>query len=526
MRKLRLLVLAACLLGLLIAPASGQLLLGNIGGTVTDATGAPIPNAKVEAQNTGTNLVVTATTQGNGIYQLPNLPLGTYKVTVSQPGFQTRAFTSIDVQANRTATVDAQLQIATQSTTVDVTSTPALVNSSDATNGYVLNSSTIQKTPLGTGSFTQLALLSPGVNAEFLPGSGTNAGMGNQNIWANGQRDTSNNFSINAVSANNLFNGKSSSQVAESRFVLNTGQNYPAHSGGDIQTSTSVYNAIGQGMPTPAPESVEELRVNTSQYDSSQGGNSGAQVAVITRSGTNALHGQLYEYFQNDALNSAYFFRNADPSIPAGDKVPPLRYNRFGATLGGPIIKDKLFFFGSYQGIRDHDSLGSYSYATVPQHLTDDRSAAAIANVVQQDFKKTIAPRRHQPDRAPTPAVQGQWPVPDPQRECHRPLGGSQTGLQLADLRIPDDVHAGSGQLEHGLESRLTATACRSSTSSAKIPAVIPSRKALRRASRRLWRPGARWPPSTTPTFDAQPHLGTADRFRAPEGVRQHGPGA
>lgn len=131
-------------------------------------------------------------------------------------------------------------------------------------------------------------------------------------------------------------------------------------------------------MPTPAPETLEELRVNTAQYDSSQGGSSGAQIALITKSGTNVLHGQLYEYFQNSSLNAAPFFRNADASIPSHDKVPALHYNRFGATIGGPIVKDKLFFFGSYQGIRDHDAIGSNSTATVPQHLTEDRSATAI----------------------------------------------------------------------------------------------------------------------------------------------------
>jgi hypothetical protein len=257
----------------------------------------------------------------------------------------------------------------------------------------VLDSSTIQNTPLGTGSFTQLAILSPGVNADFLAGSGTNAGLGNQNIWSNGQRDTSNSFTINAISATNLFNGKSSSQVSESRFLLNTGQNSVGKAGGgETQTSTSVYNAIGQGLPTPPPETLEEIRVNTAAYDASQGGNSGAQIAMITKSGTNAFHGQVYDYFQNNAFNAAPFFRNSDATISAHDKVPALHYNRFGGTLGGPIIKDKAFFFISYQGIRNHDALFGNSYATVPQHLTDDRSATALAAVAQADFGQTIAP--------------------------------------------------------------------------------------------------------------------------------------
>jgi hypothetical protein len=281
--------------------------------------------------------------------EIPNLPIGSYSVTVTQSGFQAKVFTQIPVSANRTTTVDAQLEVGAAATTIEVEATP-LRNETDATVGYVLDSSTIQKTPLGTGSFTQLALLSPGVNADFLSGSGTNSGLGNQNIWANGQRDTSNSISLNGVSGNNLFNGKTSSSVSENRFVLNTGYGGLSHAGGDLQTSVSVYDAIGQGIPTPAPETLQELRVNTAMYDSSQGGNSGAQIAMITRSGSNQFHSQVYEYFQNKAMNAAPFFRNADPVIPGQDKVPALHYNRFGATIGGPIIKDKLFFFTSYQG--------------------------------------------------------------------------------------------------------------------------------------------------------------------------------
>src|SRR4029077_4147767 len=166
-----------------------------------------------------------------------------------------------------------------------------LRNEVDTTVGYVLDSSTIQNTPLGTGSFTQLAILSPGVSADFLAGSGTNSGLGNQAIWANGQRDSSNSFSMNGVSTNNLFNGKSSSQVSEQRYTLNTGQFNAPTGGGEVQTNVTVYNAIGQGLPTPPPETLEEMRVNTAQYDSSQGGNSGAHVELITKSGTNAFHG-------------------------------------------------------------------------------------------------------------------------------------------------------------------------------------------------------------------------------------------
>ena len=210
-------------------------------------------------------------------------------------------------------------------------------------------------TPLGTGSFTQLAILSPGVHADFLGGAGSNAGLGNQAIFANGQRDTSNSFSLNGISTNNLFNGNSTSQVGENRFVLNTGENFGA--GGEIQTSTSVYGAIGQALPTPPAEAIQEIAVNAAMYDATQGANSGAHISVITKSGSNELHGEVYEKFQNSVMNAAPFFYNASPAIT--HKVPFLNRNQFGATLGGPIKKDKLFYFLSYQGVRIADAADS-----------------------------------------------------------------------------------------------------------------------------------------------------------------------
>ncbi len=200
------------------------------------------------------------------------------------------------VSGNRTSTVDGSLQIATASTTVNVIETTPLMNQTDTTNGYVVDQLTIENTPLGTGSFTQLAIMAPGVHADFLGGSGANAGLGNQAIFANGQRDTSNSFSMNGVDTTNLFNGKSTSQVGENRFVLNTGENFGA--GNNVQTATSVYGAIGEALPPPPVEAIQEISVNAALYDATQELlYSGAHIDVITKSGTNSLHGDLYEYF-------------------------------------------------------------------------------------------------------------------------------------------------------------------------------------------------------------------------------------
>lgn len=333
----------------------------------------------------GTNLEVTATTREDGSFSIVDLPIGTYEVTISKEGFSKEVYSQILVQGNRTTTVNAKLSPGAVSSTIEVKSTP-LLNDTDTTNGYTLGAEVIQGIPLGTGSFTQLAILAPGVSADLLGGSGTNTGLGNQNIFANGQRSTSNSFSFNGVNANNLFNGNSSSQVGENRFVLSTGENFIGGNGEDIQTNTSVYDAIGQGLPTPPPETLQELNVTTSMYDASQGANSGAHMELTQKSGTNDFHGQAYEYHQTSAWNAAEFFRNEDPSIAQSDKVAKLHYNKFGGVFGGPIKKDKLFFFGSYQGTRVSDEFNASSPLNVPLHLTDDRSAGGLAAAANADF--------------------------------------------------------------------------------------------------------------------------------------------
>src|SRR5713226_5651488 len=383
------------LLGILLLLASSsraQQTLGSINGTVTDSSGGVISGASVRARNIGTNLEQTARSKSDGSFSIVDLPIGTYEVSFSKDGFKTEVHSQIIVQGGTTATVNGALQLGEISTSITVSGTP-LLNQTDTTNGYTLGTDLIESTPLGTGSFTQLALLSPGVNADFLTGSGSNAGLGNQNIFANGQRDTSNSFIVNGVQANNIFNGKSSSGVADNRAVLNTGEvslsNTP---GGEVQTATSVYSAIGQALPSPPPETVEEIRVNTSMYDASEGAYSGAHVTLQTRSGTNELHGQAYEYHQTSAWNASPFFFNQDPTLrQLGKTVPELKRNTFGVTLGGPIHKDKLFFFASYQGQRVSDEDSSISEVNTLPGLKDDINQrqdpvqlAALANTASQ----------------------------------------------------------------------------------------------------------------------------------------------
>ena len=365
--------------------AFAQRIEGAITGTVLDSSGSAVLDASVKATNLATNLEVIAHTAADGTYGLRDLPAGTYKLTITKDGFATETHTEILVNGDRTTTVDGNLRVGAVSTTVEVTAVP-LMNQVDPLNGYVVDQLTIENTPLGTGSFTQLAILSPGVHADFLGGAGSNAGLGNQAIFANGNRDTSNSFSLNGIDTNNLFNGNSTSQVGENRFVLNIGENFGA--GGAIQTSTSVYGAIGQALPTPPPETIQEIAVNAAMYDATQGAHSGAHISVVTKSGTNELHGMLYEQFQNSVFNAAPFFYNASPAIT--NKDPFLNRNQFGVNLGGPIKKNKLFYFVAYQGVRLADAADATKDVSVPIGLTDDRSAQGIINAIQTSYGKTI----------------------------------------------------------------------------------------------------------------------------------------
>jgi hypothetical protein len=374
------------LLALIPFSLPAQQTSGSIDGTVTDSTGGLLRNVSIKIRNTATNLLSTAETRADGSFSVFGLPIGTYEVTVSRDGFKTSTYPQILVRGDRTVTLNVQLQPGAVTATVFVNSTP-LLNETDTTTGYILGELQINNTPLGTGSFTQLAIFSPGVSADLLNTSGTNAGLGNQSIWADGQRDSSNSFTFNGVSANNIFNGKSSSQVTSSRVAVNIGEsgNGSNNPSGQIVTSTSVYGAIGQALPSPPVETIQEVRVNSAMYDASQGANSGAHIELTTKSGTNDYHGGAYEYYQTTAFDANQWFFNQN-----GLSRPPLHRNVFGGYFGGPIKKDKVFFFASYQGQRVADQLLDTSLVAVPPDLTSARDAASIAAVANKDFGTTL----------------------------------------------------------------------------------------------------------------------------------------
>ncbi len=383
----------AVVIALLGCALWAQQTLGGVTGQVSDPSGGVIPNATVTIVDEQTSLTRTIKTNGTGEYTFVNLPIGTYTLTFTADGYQVQKTQHITVQADRTATVSAALKVGETSTTIEVEATP-LMNAVDTTNGYVMEKDQIDAVPLATGSFTGLAILSPGLNAELPGGTGANSGLGNAPIWANGQRDTSNAFLVNGVDASNLFNGKSTSQVESQRVVNNTGG--PASSGttsaGVEQSASSVYLSIGNAIPTPAPETIQEVRVNASMYDAQQGSASGAHIDMSTSSGSNALHGSLYGRRGTNWINAAPFFFKNNSGIPDADKNPELHRYTAGGTISGPIIKDKLFGFLAYQHLHISDQETGDTLIAVPPGLSDNnRDADGLTQLVNNNWSGTDA---------------------------------------------------------------------------------------------------------------------------------------
>ncbi|HEU5352352.1 MAG TPA: carboxypeptidase regulatory-like domain-containing protein [Terracidiphilus sp.] len=360
-----------------------QQTLGSINGTVLDPSGAAVLGASVTVTNPATNYVAKTITQSTGFYQIFNLPIGTYIVRVTHEGFQSTELPKIPVQEARATSVNVTLKVGSASTSIIVSGVP-LLNATDTTNGYTLDSAQIAITPLATGSFTQVAVLAPGVNAELLSNLDTNSGLGNQAIWANGQRATSNTFQVNGVDSTNLFNGMTSSGDSSQRYNFNIGS--APTPGGSFSVGTSVYGSNGNSLPSPPPEFIQELRVNASMYDAQQGATAGAQIDVNTQTGTNKWHGQVYGTYANNLMNASPFFFNQDYQLaqvgvgvfPQSLVNPWLRRSTAGITFGGPIKKNRLFLFAAYQRTLNEDRATGIADLNVPTGLTDDRSNSGL----------------------------------------------------------------------------------------------------------------------------------------------------
>ena len=326
---------------LFVSPATAQTSnSGALTGTVTDQSGAVVAKADVKVTSMASGETRTMQTKDDGSYSAPLLSPGAYRVEVSKAGFTTAVRDSVLVSVTETTRLSIGLMVGASSVRVEVSAVPALLQTEQTTLGRVVDSQLVENLPLVTRNYTQIIGLSPGVTASVTNAGALGQGTGGLSgtFSANGDRTYDNSFQMNGLSVDDLFQ----------------------------------QGATSGGIPIPNPDTIAEFKVQTSQYDASFGRNAGANVNVITRTGSNDFHGAAFEFLRNTALNANDYFSNLN-----GQPRPALNQNQYGFTLGGPVKREKLLFFGSYQGTRQKNGLSSVVTVLSPP-LTNDRSAAAI----------------------------------------------------------------------------------------------------------------------------------------------------
>jgi hypothetical protein len=288
----------------------------SVSGRVTDPSNAAITNAEIQIKNVDTNALQTVTTNNDGFYVFPYLNPGNYLMTATKQGFRSLSVTGIKLNVQDTLSRNFSMQVGSSAESITVNGNAATINTSDGSVGMTVGGDLVQNLPLNGRSFQQLITLAPGVNLT----SGQNYGDYGE-FSVNGQRPTSNYFMVDGVGAN-LGSGS----------VATTG-------------AGEVLNAAGGTNALVSVDALQEFRILTSSFSPEYGRTPGGQVILVTRSGTNSFHGTLFEYFRNDVLDANDWFANR-----AGAERAALRFNDFGGTLGGPIVKNNTFFFFSYEG--------------------------------------------------------------------------------------------------------------------------------------------------------------------------------
>jgi hypothetical protein len=342
-----------------------------ITGTVTDPSGAIVTGATVVAVNDGTGIQTKAKTNGSGAYSLPLLQPGTYRVQVQADGFKSVERTSVVLAVAQTAQIDISLQLGTASQSVSVTDTAPLLDASSAAIGGVVTPEKVENLPMLGRNSNALMTLVPGVRA-------TRATTVNPVLESHYQF-----FSINGSRPN------------QSQFMLDGGNN-----------TNLTFNGPEY---SPQVEEVQEFRIQTSNFSAEYANSGGGVINVASKGGTNEIHGSLFEYFRNDVLSANDFFSNR-----SGKARPMLRYNQFGGTVGGPIIKNRTFFFFAYEGLREEvptvtttsvptalQRMGDFSqtYASNGQLVrifdptTTRRDPANPANYIRSQFPGNVIPR-------------------------------------------------------------------------------------------------------------------------------------
>jgi hypothetical protein len=373
--------------GLLLAMSAGLASAeseGTILGRVADPSGRPVPKALIILRNSATLVDRTASTNDEGLFELPALPVGSYRLHVRALGFRLYTVEAITVEVARTVDLDVRLEIGDVSEEITVRSQAALVDLGTTTVGHVMDGRTVQDMPLNGRYFLDLAVLSPG--SVTAPQNGFNSvptrGLGAFSINTAGNRDSTTNYVINGITLNNLLYG------------------------------SIIYQ--------PSISSVQEFKIDNSTLSAEYGQSSGSIVNLATRSGSGEYHGELFEFLRNNALDARNFF------TLTSSKTLPFKRNQFGGNLGGPIIKGKTFFFAYYEGMRQSQSVDLNSLV-----FSDAQRQSAAGTAVAKLMP--LIPRSNFTDSAGTPRFVGSAPAP---------VDGDQSGTDLNHIfNARDSLH-------------------------------------------------------------------------------------
>ncbi|HLJ13191.1 MAG TPA: TonB-dependent receptor [Bryobacteraceae bacterium] len=361
-------------------PGTSQATTGTILGTVTDTSGAVVPGVRVKVANIGTGLEREATTNEAGDYILSNLPLGNYRLTAEAKAFETVVREGLQLHVQEQARIDFAMRVGSTSEKISVTEAAPLVSTDDSSLKHLIDNQATTDLPLNGRNFVALAQMQPGV-LPGIPGESLDTLLGNGlAIWANGQREFNNEWTLDGANMNIGF------------------------------YSWNSFN--------PSPDAIQEFTLQTGMYSAEFGFQSGANVNIAIKSGTNQFHGTLYEYLQNSDMNARNFFAAA---------VPALHQNQFGGTIGGPVWlpklyngKDRTFFFVNYEGYRNRtQSLGLETVPTADQRtgdLSHTFNGSPFTGTILDPLSGTPFPGNIVPSSRITPQAQkilGYYPLPN-----------------------------------------------------------------------------------------------------------------
>src|SRR5882762_4058433 len=318
----------------------------SLGGTVADSSGGAVPNAKVVATNQATGVESATQTDTAGAYLFPSLSIGIYRIQVTAPSFQTAAISNLKLDVATAVTQNIQLKVGAATEKIEIFAEAALVETATTGIGQVINDKTVQEIPLNGRHFTDLSLLTTGTVTPPANGflSAPLRGQGSFGINTAGQREDTTNWLVNGINLND--------------------------------------NVQNQITFQPPIDTLAEYKIDNSTFPAQYGRNAGAIVNLATRSGTNEYHGELFEFFRNSALDARNFF---NPILTASGKFnpqAPFKRNDFGASFGGPIKKNKVFFFLAYEGLRQHQSLTVASSRVPSQNERAAVTSPAIQKII------------------------------------------------------------------------------------------------------------------------------------------------